>query len=241
MGKSLSEEKKSYQIVARILGIFMRIANVCCWIGVGGVVIATVFSAILAPNVKVDSRKKEIILFDKTSSYSIKGKEFEIGDKDGRVKIKDNTILVLDQNSNEVVKVSLSDANIQEIEKFIENDLTRLLATLPFVLILVTALLVVYALALGHGAKVLKNIAKEKTPFAKDNIDRSEKAFKYAIIGCVLVFAVDIIMIAATGIATQGGLGFTSITGILGLYVVIYLLKSGYESKNSDKKTETKE
>ena len=36
MGEMLKEEhKKNYKVVSRILGILMRIANVCCWIGVG--------------------------------------------------------------------------------------------------------------------------------------------------------------------------------------------------------------
>ncbi|MBP5675256.1 hypothetical protein J6W91_02910 [Candidatus Saccharibacteria bacterium] len=239
MGKLTKEERKNYQIVSRILGVLLRIGSVFCWIGVVGVVIAAIASAVVAPNVKVDKDSKEITLFDKTSSYTIKDKSLEFGDdENGRVIIKDNTISVVDKGSD-VLSVKISDKSLEEIEKFIENDMMKLLAVLPFVLVLVAVLVALYAITLGHGARILKNIANDETPFAKDNIDRTEKAFKYMLAGIVLAFAVDMILTFASGLKASFNLEMTSITTVLGLYVLVYIFKAGYHL--SDGKAEKAE
>lgn len=228
MSKLSKEEKKRYQIVSRILGIFMRIANVCCWIGVGGVVVAALLASVLVPNIKIDSANKEISLFDKTSSYTIKGQEFELGGEDGGVTIKDNVVTISGKDSD-VVSVKLSDNSLNEIEKVIENDVPRILNVLPFVLVLTAVLLGVYALALGHGASVFRNIAKEETPFIKENIERTEKSFRYMFAAFILTFVIDLIMAVATGFKSNIGMETASITGLLTIYVSIYILKAGYQ------------
>ncbi len=240
MAKISKEEKKRYQVVSRILGVLMRIANVCCWIGVGGVVIGAVATSIIAPNIKIDSTNKEISLFDKTASYTINGQDFEYGDEDGRITIKDNVVTIADSNT-EFVSMKLSDESINEIEKFIENDMPRILAVIPFVLMMTAVLLGAYALALGHGANVFKNIAKEDTPFVKDNVERVEKTFKYLIIGFILTFAINLTMAIATGFRTNIGGETISITSVLGFYVLVYIFKAGYQlSDNKTEKTEKK-
>jgi len=235
MSKISKEEKKRYQVVSRILGVLMRIANVCCWVGVGCTVIAAIAASIIAPNINIDSTNKEITLFDKTSSYTIKDKDFDYGDEEGRVAIKDNVVTISSKDSD-VLSVKLSDNSITEIEKFIENDVPNLLKVLPFVLMLTAVLLGAYALALGHGASVFKNIAKEDTPFTKDNIERTEKSFKYMIAALILTFVIDIIMVAASGFKANIGFETTSITGILAIYVTIYIFKAGYQLEDKNQK-----
>lgn len=239
MGKISKEEKKRYQVVSRILGVLMRIANVCCWIGVGGVVIGAIAVSIIAPNIKINADTKEISLFDKTASYTIDGQDFEYGDEEGRITIKNNTISVFDGSENEIINVKLTDETIKDIEKVIENDVPRILAVTPFVLMMTAVLLGAYALALGHGASVFKNIAKEDTPFIKDNIERAEKSFRYLIVGFILTFAIDLTMAVASGFKSNVGAETVSITSILGLYVLIYIFKAGYQL--SDGKAEKAE
>ena len=235
MAKISKEEKKRYQIVSRILGILMRIANVCCWIGVGGVVIGAIITSIIVPNIKIDSTNKEISLFDKTASYTINGQDFEYGDEDGRITIKDNVVTIANSNT-EFVSVKLSDESLKELENVIENDVPKILAVTPFVLMMTAVLLGAYALALGHGASVFKNIAEKDTPFIKDNIERTERSFKYLIVGLILTFAINLTMAIATGFKTNVGSETVSITSILGMYVLIYIFKAGYQL--SDKKDE---
>ena len=228
MGKISKEEKKRYQIVSRILGILMRIANVCCWVGVGGVVAAAIAMSIIAPNVQIDASSKEISLFGKSASYTINGQDFDYGDEDGRITIKDNVVTIT-SNDAEFVSVKLSEDSLKELEKVVENDVPRILAVTPFVLMMTAVLLGAYALALGHGANVFKNIANEDTPFVKDNVERVEKTFKYLIIGFILTFAINLTMAIATGFKTNIGGETISITSVLGFYVLVYIFKAGYQ------------
>lgn len=235
MGEKLKEEDaKKYKVISRILGIFMRIANVCCWIGVGALALTTIATAIIAPNVKIDREAKEISLFDKNVNYDFKDKEIELGEGKEKVVIRNNEIIVGEDGS--VVSVKLSDNSIEEIERFIENDAMRFIAAFPYVIALATVAVVFSALALGHGASVFKNIAIKDTPFIKENVERCEKAAKYLIISVVITFIANFAMSLMTG-ASSTNFATGSITGILGIYVVIYVLKSGLAlgTKKSDK------
>ena len=238
MSKLSKDEKRRYQIVSRIMGILMRIGNVCCWIGVVGVIMSAIAAAVIAPNIKIDSTNKEITLFDKTSSYTIKDRDFEFGDDESRVTVKNNTVTV-SENGKEVVSVKLSDGSLNEIEKFIETDAPKILAVLPYVLFLTAIFVALMALTLGHGARVFKNIAKQDTPFTEENIERTEKSFKYMLASLVLAFVINFIMSLTTNFASTSSALGTSISGVLMLYVAIYILKAGYE--NVDKKAEKKE
>jgi len=228
MGKISKEEKKRYQIVSRILGVLMRIANVCCWIGTGCVLLVAIAASIIAPSVKIDAENKEISLFGNTASYTIDGQEFDYGDEDGRITIKDNTVTITDKDA-EVISVKLSEDSLKELEAFVEKDAPKILAVLPFVLVMTVVLLGVYALALGHGASVLKNIAKEDTPFIKDNIERIEKTFKYLLVGFILTFAINFTTAVASGFRTNIGGETVTITSVLGVYVLVYIFKAGYQ------------
>jgi hypothetical protein len=93
MGEKLkTEDAKKYQIVSRILGILMRIGNVCCWIGAVAVACTAIACSIIVPNIKIDRDAKEISAFDKSYSYDFREKEIEIGEGDEKIVIKDNEI-----------------------------------------------------------------------------------------------------------------------------------------------------
>lgn len=238
MGDKLkSDEAKNYKIVSRILGIIVRIGNVCCWIGVVGVAFAAIATAIIAPNVKIDSVKKEITLFNQTSSYTIKDKDLEIvGDENDKVIIKDNTVSVINDDA-EVLSIKLSNESLTQIEEFVEDDAMKILAVLPYTLAFAAVALSLIALALGHVAKVLKNVAVKKTPFEKDNATRLEKAAKYLLISFCITLACNLVMSIVSGgkaINVNGG----SISAILGLYVLVYVFKYGVsvEDKKEEKK-----
>ncbi len=238
MGDKLkSDEAKNYKIVSRILGIIVRIGNVCCWIGVVGVAIAAITTAIIAPNVKIDSVKKEITLFNQTSSYTIKDKDLEIvGDENDKVIIKDNTVSIINDDA-EVLSIKLSNESLTQIEEFVEDDAMKILAVLPYTLAFAAVALSLIALALGHVAKVLKNVAVKKTPFEKDNATRLEKAAKYFLISFCITLVCNLVMsIVSDGkaINVNGG----SISAILGLYVLVYVFKYGasVEGKKEERK-----
>lgn len=239
MGEMLKEEhKKNYKVVSRIVGILMRIANVCCWIGVVALFSMSAAFAVISPNLKVNSDKKEITFFDKTINYDLKNQDFESSEGDSKIIIRDQTIEFSQDGS--VFTAKLSESDIEKIEKFLESDLTKVFAVLPYVFAIAAISLIFTALMLGHGARVFKNIAKEKTPFTEENITRAEKAAKYLIISWVILIVANIIM----GIA-MGGTGTQifqtgSIVSIFIVYVAVYVLKYGYdiESKKASKKTE---
>ena len=239
MGDKLkSDEAKNYKIVSRILGIIVRIGNVCCWIGVVGVAIAAITTAIVAPNVKIDSVKKEITLFNQTSSYTIKDKDLEIvgDDENDKIIIKDNTVSIINDNA-EVLSIKLSNESLTQIEEFVEDDAMKILAVLPYTLAFAAVALSLIALALGHVAKVLKNVAIKKTPFEKDNATRLEKAAKYLLISFCITLICNLVMSIVSGgkaINVNGG----SISAILGLYVLVYVFKYGasVEGKKEEKK-----
>lgn len=228
-----------YQKVSRIIGILMRIANVFCWIGVVGMAIGTVATAIIAPNVKIDSDAKEIKIFDKTSSYTLNGKDLEVGEGDEKVIIRNNEIKVGGENGS-VVSVKLTDGDVEKLEEFVEKDLSGIIAAAPYALALATVATVFATLALGHGARVFKNIATEESPFTEENVERSEKSFKYLFIAVVIEFFVGMIVSAVTKGNTTVAIG-TSIGTLLTLYVSIYILKSGLENKPSKKKSKEEE
>lgn len=239
MGDKLkSDEAKNYKIVSRILGIIVRIGNVCCWIGVVGVAFAAIATAIIAPNVKIDSVKKEITLFNQTSSYTIKDKDLEIvGDENDKVIIKDNTVSIINDDA-EVLSIKLSNESLTQIEEFVEDDAMKILAVLPYTLAFAAVALSLIALALGHVAKVLKNVAVKKTPFEKDNATRLEKAAKYLLISFCITLVCNLVMSIVSGgkaINVNGG----SISAILGLYVLVYVFK--YGASVEDKKEEKKD
>ena len=236
MAKISKEEKKRYKIVARILGILVRIANICTWIGVGAVVAATVAVSIIAPNVKIDSTNKEISLFGNTATYALGDQAFEYTNDEGDYVSLQDGILTMSNKEIEFISIKVSEDGFTGLEKFVEEDAPRILAFLPFVLAMVAVCLGCYALALGHGASVLKNIAKEDTPFVKNNIERVEKAFKYLIAGFILIFVADLTVAIVSGFRTNVGAETTSITGILGTYVLIYIFKAGYQLEDGKPK-----
>ena len=235
MGEKLKkEETKNYKLVSKILGILTRIGSVFCWIGAVALAIVAVGAAIVAPNLKVNRDSKEITLFGETASYDIRDKEIEIGEGDQKVIIKNNEITIGEDGS--VVDIKLSDMSIDKIENFIENDAVKFISALPYVLTMVFIGVLFTALALGHCATVLKNIANKETPFTKENIECTEKAARYLIVSYAVVLIANLILDLVIDTNTYH-LNLGSITVILGLYIAVYILKYGYsiESKKAVK------
>lgn len=235
MSKRLKEEEaKSYKIVSRILSVITRIGSIGCWIGAVAVLVTTVAAAIIAPNVKIDSDNKEISLYDKTASYTIRDKEFELGEGDEKVVVRNNEI-IFGQNGSSF-NIKLSDEDIKKIEDFIENDALKILAVLPFVLAAATVAIIFIALALWNGATVLKNIAGKKTPFTKENIDRTEKIAKFLIISYAITLVAN--LVTAIVVKSTANMNVGSIFSILFVYVFIYILKAGYQLEGKEEKEE---
>ena len=229
MEKISSEEKQRYKLVSKILSILLRIGNVCCWIGAGALILVTIAIAILAPNFSLNTEKKELTLFGNTANYTLKDRDLRISDKEGNeVIIKDNALSVI-SNGSDVVSIKLSGQSLEEIEKFIEQKLPRFIYSLPFVLAFVSIMLIYFALALGHGASICWNIATKKTPFIKDNITRTEKAFKYMLISAVLAFAISIASAIVMNTSSFKIVSFSSVGGLFATYIMIYIFKAGYQ------------
>lgn len=226
MKKITKEEKKRYQTASKVLGILMRIANVGCWIGVGGVIAGAIVMAVVAPNVKIDAGNKKIAVFDKTVSYDFKSEDFEYGDDDNHVKFKGSSVVVSD-GDKELLSFNLSEDNLKAIEKYIENDLSKDFMVTPIILALVAVLVGVYAVIFGHAANLLKNIAKTDTPFSEENVMHVETAFKFTVIGIILSFAINLLVIATIGFGSNVGVEMSSISVALALYVLSYIFKAG--------------
>lgn len=236
MGEKLKEEDaKKYRIISRVLGVITRIGAIFCWIGAVAVALVAVCAAIVAPNIKIDSEAKEITLFDSTANYDIKGKDLEIGEGENKIAVKDGKIIIGDRNTS----IQLSDADIKTIEDFIENDVMKFIAASPYVFTLIFVSILFVALALGHCASTLKNIATKESPFIQDNIDRTEKAAKYFLISLVVVFIANFILDIVMDVRGYR-FDFSSVVTILGLYVAVYVFKYGL-SLEAKKKEKTKE
>lgn len=236
MSEKLKEEDvKKYKIVSRVLGVITRIGAVFCWIGAVAVALVAVGAAIIAPNVKIDNEAKEITLFGNTVNYDIKDKDFEIGEGENKIIVKDGKVTIGENGTN----IQISDSDIKTIEEFVENDAMKIVAALPYVLTLVFVSVLFVALALGHCASTFKNIATEDTPFTQENIERTEKAAKYFLISLVITFIANFILDIV--METRGyHFDFSSITVILGLYVAVYVFKYGL-SLEGKKKEKAKE
>ena len=102
----------------------------------------------------------------------------------------------------------------------------KVIAALPFVLTMAVVAIIFVALALGHCASVLKNIATKDTPFIEDNVERTEKAAKYLLISFAITLVANLTMSLITNFSNSS-FNFSSITTILGLYVAVYVFKSG--------------
>jgi hypothetical protein len=236
MGEKLKEEDaKKYRIVSRVLGVITRIGAIFCWIGAVAVALVAVCAAIVAPNIKIDSEAKEITLFDSTANYDIKGKDLEIGEGENKIAVKDGKIIIGDRDTS----IQLSDADIKTIEDFIENDVMKFIAASPYVFTLIFVSILFVALALGHCASTLKNIATKESPFIQDNIDRTERAAKYVLISLVVVFIANFILDIVMDVRGYR-FDFSSVVTILGLYVAVYVFKYGL-SLETKKKEKTKE
>lgn len=233
MKKITKEEKRRYQIVSRILGVLMRIANVGCWIGVCCTIAAAVIVSVIAPNINVDQNTKTVGLFGKTVSYDLNGTER--GNEN--VKLKDKTITVMDGNT-EVVSVKLSDKEVNDIEKFVENDLKRTVTTLPIILAMVVVLLGAYAIVFHNAAKLFKNIATKNSVFSEENVNFVQGAFKYSVIGAILGFTISFVSELMIGFRTNIVFETTSISTLLALYVLIYIFRAGYQLSEEKAKEE---
>ena len=236
MSEKLKEEDtKKYKIVARVLGVITRIGTVFCWIGAVAVALVSIGAAIIAPNVKIDNEAKEITLFGNSVSYDIKDKEFEIGEGDNKIVVKDGKVTVGENGTTADIKIS--DADIKTIEEFVEKDAMKFIAALPYALTLAFVSVLFVALALGHCASTLKNIATEDTPFTQENIERTEKAAKYFLISFVFTFAANFILDLVMDVRGYH-FDFSSITAILGLYVAVYVFKYGLSLEGKKKSKE---
>lgn len=225
MSEKLKEEDaKKYKVVARILGVLTRIGSIFCWIGMGAVVLVTILMAVVAPNLKIDRSAKEIELFGNKGSYTIRDKEYSYSEDDVNFAIKDNTIKF--NKGETAIAVKLSEEDIEKIEGFVENDAMKVIAALPFVLAMAAVAIAFASLALGHCASVLKNIATKETPFIEENVERSEKAAKYLLISFAITLVANLTMSLITNYSNSS-FSFSSITTILGLYVLVYIFKSG--------------
>jgi hypothetical protein len=238
MSEITKEEKQRYQVVSKIVSVVLRVGNVLCWIGAGALVLVTLLAAVLAPNVSVDKDKKEISFFDEKSSYTIKDKEFEAGDDNGRIIFKDNRLAIYNKDETEILSFNITDGTIEEFNKLVEEELPKFISALPFTLFFATIVVIFTAMILGHGSRIFKNIATKKTPFVKDNITRADKAFKYSIVSAVAATIANIVFTVMVGATTNYIISVSAIVEILVLYVVIYIFRAGYQMEGIKKDEE---
>ena len=210
MGKLKTEDKKRYQLVSRITGIIFRIGNICAWIGVVGCLMGAGVVAMIAPNIEVNSETKTIKIFDEEQSYKIENNTVELG---------------------EGATITLGNEAIDFINKFLEEDLGKILNIATVSLFVLTILIALIALELGHGARIFKNIAEEDTPFTEENTERIDKVFKLMLAGVILAFALDMFVMIVSGGSFNFGIEGTSITGLLCIYILSYVFKSGLENQ----------
>lgn len=240
MSEITKEEKKRYQVVSRIISVVLRVANVLCWIGAGALVVCTVCMAAIAPNISINKDKKEISFFDDTTSYTIKDKEFEVGDKGERVTLKDNRLSIYN-NDSEVFALTITEDAIAELDKLVEEELPKIINALPISMLFVSIVTVATALILGHGSRVFKNIATKKTPFIKDNITRISKAFKYSIASAVAATLANLVFAIIVGTTHNYIIEISAIVEVLILYVAIYIFRAGYQIEGIKQDEEAEE
>ena len=207
MKKISKEDKKKYQTVSRIAGVFTKIGEVFCYIGAVGCLVGAGVLGILSPNLSVDTENKKINLFDESISYEIKDHDLTLGE----------------------TKITIGDKELDAFNEFIEKDLGHLISLAIAAMSSGLILLVVTAIMLNHSAKVFKNIAMEDTPFTEENITHIEKVFRYMIIAFCISIISSVVMELIMENTAKANVSGGSIVGILGTYVLIYIFKAGYQ------------
>ena len=211
--KSADQDSGRAKLSSRILGIFARIANVFMWISAVVMALSAVACAVILPHIQIDPTAKTVRIWESEPfSYEIVEDEFSIGDS---------------TYGGQSLNIHLSEYDKKTIYDLIEKGAMPFLWGIVAMLAGGTILVALFAIVLGHAAKILKNVADSATPFTKTNIEYLAKIFKVlcAILIVDLIFNFCFMLIF--GLTTLS-VNLVSLGSILGVYVLLYVFRQGY-------------
>lgn len=215
--KEILEEKeqKNMKLTSKILFIVSKIMEVCCFIGLAGIVLTLIIVPIIFKSIDLDNRT------------------IKFGDEEIKYEINDNTLTIYENGKKvENGEITIDSKFVELIESHSTDYYTYLIES---VLCVVVVILILTICLLKNSFKLFKNINELETPFVKENIDYLNKMAKYCfIIWIVSVVGFSIIDIIS-GAELNINVGLTEL-----LFVLIIVCMSSiftYGCKLEEKKT----
>lgn len=210
--KLKAEKQKKVKVLSKIISIVSKIGYVCCIVGIIAVAICAIAAPIIMGNIKV--KDNEIVFKNDTIKVVDDDKEII-------VKVKDTTIATIDRaESIEIIR------DIRE-NKLDNKVLIITYAELGMVFLIVTLYLTMTLLK--HLDKLFTNINSGDTPFTLENVDHIKK-MAYLMIALIIIPSISAVMFEFV-IQKDLDIDFNtfSVLEILIIFVMSYIFEYGYE------------
>ena len=210
--KFKEEEQKKMKGLSKAIYIIARIFKCFTIIGLVGIIIATIASVIVIPNIKVNTNYKTISVFDNDFNYKID---------------KNELVVEVDDEENFVMEYDFYEEPI--IEKMIESSTAYKLSLSLSIMASAAVFIIMLYKTLSYLEKLFINIHKEDTPFSMINVSYIKKIAFYTIILIASQFVLEFIISLVFAIDLGIEFSLMDCVFILIILALVYIFKYGYE------------
>lgn len=198
---------KSLHIITKICRIFMVLGVVCMLFGI-------IIVPILTANIKVDTTKQTLEVFDQKMLY---------------IMTEDKVIINDGNNSFEITKKDEVKA-FNEVIDYLENkDTIKVIVAIELALVFGVSVVCLTYLAFRTIDQVFLNISSKEKIFLKENSEYMINTAKYMI----AVIIVSLVASIVTGIAFDTDIRFnislSNVITVIVLYFLAYIFEYGHE------------
>lgn len=198
---------KSLHIITKICRIFMVLGIVCILFGI-------IIVPILTANIKVDTTKQTLEVFDQKMLY---------------IMTEDKVIINDGNNSFEITKKDEVKA-FNEVIDYLENkDTIKVIVAIELALVFGVSVVCLTYLAFRTIDQVFLNISSKEKIFLKENSEYMINTAKYMI----AVIIVSLVASIVTGIAFDTDIRFnislSNVITVIVLYCLAYIFEYGHE------------
>lgn len=210
--KFKEEEQKKMKGLSKAIYIIARIFKYFTIVGLVGIIIATIASVIVIPNIKVNTNYKTISVFDNDFNYKID---------------KNELVVEVDDEENFVMEYDFYEEPI--IEKMIESSTAYKLSLSLSIMASAAVFIIMLYKTLSYLEKLFINIHKEDTPFSMINVSYIKKIAFYTIILIASQFVLGFIISLVFAIDLGIEFSLMDCVFILIILALVYIFKYGYE------------
>ena len=217
----LKKEKQSkLKGLSKAIYILARIGKIVTRIGIVFSILGMIAVAICGLNTKIDTAKREIIVFGEQVKYEKKG-----------------NVIVFEKNKGKNESVYSDDVErIERIERIVNTHSLGYLIIF-FEIGMICLIITIYAgyIVLSNLEKVFMNIHDGNTPFTLENVTHVNKITKYMIVVIVFPMISGLILCGLFGIKSTAEINYTDILIILVIAALGYIFEYGYEIQKDSK------